>query len=700
MNCLFPKKLMKANSPNRAAGFALLLAVAFTNSLSAQDVLWRRGGLVFGPRVMQFSPDGRQLFTAGDHGIKVWDTATGAFLDTWTDPGFGQYSSWVAAVSSDGREILWGGRNRPGLNISRLPDGALVRTIDLQLTNVNQTAWSPDGRWLAIGSNVGPPSILRLDDGQSLAVPDGSELTGGSFPYRTWTFVSANDLLVGGIGTSERWQINPAKVLWKVNRALVAVDPARGRGLAATATEVEIINLEDGSTEAPWPVSAVDLLSAAFSTDGTRLALGRINGSIEIRQVDTGELLLSHDDTGQGSIYALGWNAIGSQMSVHSGTGLHLWEMGNPGSWRTLATFTDSLRSIAFSPDGSRILAADTHRLSRGVVLLDATTGTEQRISEDSNAVGVGWPYAGSVAVLHRTGDVVWHDPAALQPLLTNHVFETAGLLVAAAGSARVVATDISNHAALLDARSGQTMARWEIEPTLTFRSVTVSPEGTRTAAVLPDRSIRAWEIKDGQATELGRWEQAHARFVQFEGNRGPLWGGPLWGVSEPEAEGSVSTVWRWRPGSPVESVDLEVAEPQRAAFSPNFTLVLVQDGTRGIAVCRTDTGRRIAWVTDEAVGSLHDLKVSAWGDRWIVSRVDGVSAVFSAPMWLTSPRLDPPGKVSFDALGLFGRFQVEQRSVAGGAWTSAGAVQEGPRLEVPAPGADVFWRARLLPPD
>ncbi len=150
----------------------------------------------------------------------------------------------------------------------------------------------------------------------------------------------------------------------------------------------------------------------------------------------------------------------------------------------------------------------------------------------------------------------------------------------------------------------------------------------------------------------------------------------------------------------PVRRKDDAVREPLRAAFSADSGLVLIQDGGAGVAVCDKATGRRLAQVTGETGGSLTTLGVSSMGNGWWVSRMGGVTDVLSGPLRLTAPHPSGPGTWEMQALGRPGPFQVELSPSAAGKWVGAGSVRTGPRVEVPAPDGDPFWRLRTVDPE
>jgi WD40 repeat protein len=676
---------------------ALLLGWVSFEVVQAGEVEWRRGGLILIPKVMRFSDDGERLITAGDHGIKQWDTGSGAFLGTWSDPAFGRYSTWVSALSSDGRSLLWGGRNLPGLNRTHLEDGTLKRQYPLYLTNASVMAWSLQGQWVAVVDLSGTFVLRDLETGLALPVPEESIVATGEQRPVLLRSVGVGDLLVSFADSVERWEVGPARVRWRISRSLLAMDGTGTRGLAisgdVTPSPVEVIWMEDGTVRASWPEPLEGVRSAAFSPDGDTVALGRL-GVVEIRETSTGAPVDKVQDPDGNAIFALAWHPAGHQIALVTLQGPHLWTLGTDAPPRRLADIPNALVSIAASPDGTRLAAVERYR---NLLLLDAVTGREKYVrTEIRSPLEVAWPGTGLLAVGYER-DVVWCDHQTFMPRRTNSFINANSLqgLAAARSVARVLRADSGANFTLMDSSAGRVLFSWRVDGPGPFRPLALSPEGARAAARLGDGSVRVWATDELNPVEVGRWEDAAAVALEFDPD-----GEVICGVSQRSAAGLPARVWRWIPGSPPVTVDLDAAvvEPLRAAFSADCRLVLIQDGTAGIAVCDTETGHRLAQVTTETDGLLLTLGVSPTGERWWVSRVDGVAAMLSGPLWLTSPWANGSSTWVMEALGRPGPFQVEQTPGGIAPWTPVGSPQPGPRLEIPYPAGDLFWRVKTVP--
>jgi WD40 repeat protein len=79
--------------------------------------------------------------------VKLWDPDTGALLETMT-----AHTQAVVAVafSPDGRWLASGGDDS-SIKLWRMPGGTIARTLTGGTDHVYTLAFSPDGKWLASG---------------------------------------------------------------------------------------------------------------------------------------------------------------------------------------------------------------------------------------------------------------------------------------------------------------------------------------------------------------------------------------------------------------------------------------------------------------------------------------------------------------------------------------------------------------------
>jgi WD40 repeat protein/serine/threonine protein kinase/tetratricopeptide (TPR) repeat protein len=271
-----------------------------------------------------------------------------------------------------------------------------LRTISLPTTSDTQAvAVSPDGRFLAIGCS-NPPDLhhgadphvpaylISLPDGRilhelvghkdwALAVafrPDGECLAtlGAEGMIRVWDTGSGRELRAIGLGTRLWWDY--AGLHWSPD----------GRRLAGTTGD-GLVRIWDPETGQETARIAHQARSVAWSPDGTRIASG--GDGLELRLWDARDGSLHKPVLRQpGLVHRLSWSPDSRRLATVSlendqGTlkeGLSIWDTTS-GARGLRVDQVRELRSVAFSPDGSRLAAGGAEGVVR---VFDATDPGER----------------------------------------------------------------------------------------------------------------------------------------------------------------------------------------------------------------------------------------------------------------------------------------------------------------------------------
>lgn len=428
-------------------------------------------------RGMAFSPDGRSVAASSVTAVRVWDVATGRTRHSFTDHPdpqavtFGSDGRTVAAASPNGGVRVWDlttGRTRTsrdsrikGAEVALSPDGqtyAVVRTDgsvqlrELATGIVRRTikdvpvgshgvAFAPDGRTLVL---PGPGDTVRLWDTASGTVrttltaghhgrgvmsvalgTDGRTLVTSSntdptirvhslsadhprttLPGRSGTYITDMEFSPDSrtVTTIRQAPLGGGSVqLWDARTGEPEATPApdtdlaiggqqlpatgsrpvavgfspTGRALAARAINSRVIEIRDvatGSLRRSRAVGAID--AAVFSPDGTRLAIVGEKGSVRIWHLSTGELHTVHTSHGQ-SVRTLAFTPDGSTLAVVDievgGDRITLLDSATGRTQRTINPGAGSLLTLAISPDGHTLATASGS--SGRVKTWDARTG-------------------------------------------------------------------------------------------------------------------------------------------------------------------------------------------------------------------------------------------------------------------------------------------------------------------------------------
>lgn len=277
-----------------------------------------------------------------------------------------------------------------------LPDGAISR---MGLDEVADLAFSYDGQYLVVAGTA----VVNLFDSASrqllasLPLPEGGLVTAIEFSPQANVLASATYFArirvwdIGDMGITETWSVQgdvlatpEVSIAFSPDGHVVAFGNGGGSAVlrdAATGETLKtmdahhdsVVSLDfspDGSLLATsggpakiWDVATGELtatlqersgsvLTLDFSPDGTLLATGLDNLAMEVWQVATGDLLFSHRL--EDSVTAVAFSPDGSQVvAVEGGHLVHVYNIPTGLTAHLFGGHEEPTTAIAFSPDGA-----------------------------------------------------------------------------------------------------------------------------------------------------------------------------------------------------------------------------------------------------------------------------------------------------------------------------------------------------------
>jgi WD40 repeat protein len=491
-------------------------------------------------RDVAFSPDKRTLAVADDQGrITLWNFTTGKRL---TPKPLTQGSStvWSLAFSPDGHTLavgddagnigLWNTATGKQETPKPLNEGGKVWSLE----------FSPHGDTLAVGDNRGhirlwdwtrQKLIVDLNEGQPVQSlifsPDGHALVAGtSGGYVTaWNVKTKKWTRTDHISSSVVWSV----AFSPDGHTVAAGDWAGKVFLWDAATGRQIGALREGAAEdTVWGV--------AFSPDGRTLAAGDGYGNIGLWDVATrtrtrtlavGSQVLTVEFSRDGGTLAVGddvgdvslWDGTAGQRYPASVTeGDTVWDVALSPDGHTLADASDTIvlrdpatgkqtgdlgqraTSIAFSPDGSRLVAGGDDGYA--VVWNMATKTKMEELKDGSPLYGVAFsPDGRTVAAGGDNGShvVLWntatkqHIDLPEKQRVYSVAFSPDGNILAAG--------DVNGHVLLWNSASAKLIA--DLNEGTTVWDVAFSPDGRTLAVGDFTGHVGLWRI------ESGKWKRA-----------------------------------------------------------------------------------------------------------------------------------------------------------------------------------------------
>jgi hypothetical protein len=287
----------------------------------------------------------------------------------------------TVAFSPDGQTLALD--NGWSVELWRVSDGTLVRTLKGHDHSVSSVAFSPDGQTLASGSEDKTVRLWRVSDGTLLRT-----LEGHSKQVMSVALSPDGQILASGScdKTVRLWQVSDGTLLYSLQ---LGINPA----------------------------TRMCVPSVAFSPDGQILASGAEDRTVKLWRVSDGTLLgyLGHEASYvgyDGEVATLAFSPDGQTLALNAGATVRLWRVSDGTLVRTLEGHTSYVYSVAFSPDGQTLASGSKDRTVRLWRVSDGTLlHTLEGHSKEVNSVAFS-PDGHTVASAAADGTVrLWHIP-------------------------------------------------------------------------------------------------------------------------------------------------------------------------------------------------------------------------------------------------------------------------------------------------
>ena len=369
-------------------------------------------------RCAAFSPDSTQIATAGDAAIvKLWDARTGKALLDWS----ANVRPTHLVFSPDGTRILTGSIEQ-AVNVWDARTGKLLLDAKGMVGDESSVAFSPDGNRIVAGRMDWTARVIDARTGAVQLELKGRPPVANTIYMVTGVLCVAfspdgTRIVTGGTIDSSTAEASVWDARTGAELLQLKGHTARVMSAAFSPDGTRIITGSEDGTVKVWdtrtgtPRLELDgikgALCAAFSPDGTRIVTGGVGvpgeATVWDAWIGTPQLALkglkgsvkSVAFSKDGTLIATGGGGTGSARPTVSGAKATVWDARTGAPLVELKGLTEPVNSVAFSPDGTRLVTAGGRIPNGGAGELKVWDATNGNCAARPDRKGFAWLFMG-----------------------------------------------------------------------------------------------------------------------------------------------------------------------------------------------------------------------------------------------------------------------------------------------------------------
>ena len=534
-------------------------------------------------------------------------------------------SVYSVAWSPDGKYIA-SGSNDNTVKIWDVASGKEIRTLFGHSSYVKSVAWSPDGKHIASGSYDHTAKIWDAASGKEVRTldhssyvksvawsPDGKYIASGSWDgsVKIWDAASGKEprVLSGHYNdvTSVAWSPDGKYIVSSSFLTVKIWDAASGKELRALSGHSASV------TSVSWSPDSKHIASGGGYSDRT----------MKIWDAESGKELcvLKHSD----DVRFVAWSPDGKHIASGSGDSVKIWDAASGKEIRSFSGRDIGSRSIAWSPNGKDIVVG---KWNGEIIILNTTNENEIRFfSENSKSVeSIVWSPNGKYIVsgTDYMSKTKVYDGASLNKIVSlGHQVE-ASVVCWSPDNKYIASNSYNYNVKIWEAESGKVI-RTLSGHSSNVHSVAWSPDGKHIASGSGDNSVKIWEAASGKELCTLEGYPGGVRFVAWSPNGKYIASGGY---------DHMIKIWDAQTGKELRTLSGHFNEVKSVTWSPDGRYIASgsEDGTikiwdaqNGTLLSTTINGKDDEWLTYTPEGFFCG---SEWATQNLVYIVDGMDVI------------------------------------------------------------------------
>lgn len=445
-----------------------------------------------------FSPDNTRLATGIDNDIVLWHLNQGR-----QELNLKGHTAWVVSIAfSPNGKWLASGSNDHTIRLWDVHSGHCIKTLQGHTGWVQSVAFSSNGQWLVSASHDQTIRLWDMTTYQCLQVfrghtgwvmwaafnPDDQTIVSSSDDQTTRVWDRYTGDCIGTLLTCVNWVLSSA--LHPDGQTLVT---------ASDRTAVTFWNLQTGECSGVLPNYQTHVWAVAFSPDGQHLATASQDKTVCLWDVETRQRVKTlqghrHD------VWLTEFSSNGQRLvSSSDDQTVKVWDVATGKCLKTLEVHSNRISSVAFCSDGQTLASGSEDGIVR---LWNTTNGTLRMALNGHTDMVTSVAFSAQHHYLASAGDDqtirVWNRfTGECCTILRGHQgwvhsidFSATGPILASGSHDQWVK--------LWDVQTGECLLTL-LGHSHAVKSVALSPDSTIVASGSDDQTVKLWSVATGQ---------------------------------------------------------------------------------------------------------------------------------------------------------------------------------------------------------